>query len=125
MLTLSCDGDLNFPSTAKTPAPTTQRSTTQPVTTTTAKTTLTMTTSANAKTNLQFTTVLGSDTSNIATTNYFKNASIKTTRTEITPTIEISNQENSTNSPECTNLLYLQFSVKTSTAEQVKKCTGF
>lgn len=127
MLTLSCDGDLNFSSTTKQSAPTTtlttmkttQRTTTQFVTTTTAKTpAITMTASANVKTNLQFTTIPGSGTSNIATT---KTASIKTTRTEITQTIEMSNQENTTISPECTNLLYSHFSVKTSTAEQVKK----
>ena len=131
MLTLSCDGDLNFSSTTKQSAPTTtlttmkttQRTTTQFVTTTTAKTpAITMTASANVKTKLQFTTIPGSGTSNIATT---KTASIKTTRTEITQTIEMSNQENTTTSPECTNLLYSHFSVKTSTAEQVKKCTGF
>ena len=137
VLTLSCDGDLNFSSSTKILAPTTtsttmtttQRTTTQSLTTKTAKTPgitkFSMTTSENVKTNLQLSTVPGSGTSNILTTNYFKSASIKTTSTYSAPTTEINNQEHSTTSTACKILLYSYFSIKTRTADEVLKVTKY
>ena len=122
-----CDGDLHFPSTSKTPAPTTisttmttttPRSTSQSVTTTTAKTpgitTLLMTTSASVNTSLHFTTDPRSSTSNIATTNHFLYGSTKTTKIRITPTSEIRSQDHSTTT-ECKNLQYSYFPIKKNT----------